>query len=240
MKRLKTIKLFNNPGFAFCLSLVATTAFAAEYQTHESIHDAARQFMLEHTMAVYNQPAEITSGRLDSRLRLRKCDLPLETYLPDGSRNLGRLTVGVRCSDSKPWSLNVPIRVSIYKDVVVAAGPLARGTILSHDDIKLVPYDVSKLPGSYIEEETDTIGKQLKRRVSAGVPMTSSMMKRPQIIKRGQRVSIIAGVGGMEVRMSGKALAHGAVGDRIRVLNLSSKKKVEGTVTSSGDIRVDI
>ena len=223
-----------------CLSLVAAASSADGYQSHESIHDAARQFMLDHTLAVYNQAAEITTGRLDSRLRLRQCELPLETYLPEGSRDLGRLTVGVKCSDAKPWSLHVPIRVTIYKDIIVAAKPLARGTLLSQDDIKRVKYDVSKLPGSHIEDESYSLGRQLKRRLSAGAPLTTGMMKKPQIIRRGQQVAIIAGRGGMEVRMSGKALAHGAAGDRIRVLNLSSRKKVEGTVTPSGDVRVDI
>ena len=161
-------------------------------------------------------------------------------YLPEGSRDLGRLTVGVRCSDSKPWSLHVPMTVTIYKDVIATNRSLERGTILMNSDFKRVRYDVSKLPGGYLEDESAGVGMELKRRVSAGAPLTASMIRKPKIIKRGQQVAIIAGAGAMEVRMSGKALSHGAVGDRIRVLNTRSKKKIEGTVTASGDVRVDI
>ncbi|MBT8440366.1 MAG: flagellar basal body P-ring formation protein FlgA, partial [Gammaproteobacteria bacterium] len=148
-------------------------------------------------------------------------------------------TLGVRCDDDKPWSLNLPITVTIYKDIVVTADALPRGKILTENDFRHVSYDVSKLPAGYIEDDRG-IGMELKRRLSRGVPLTINMLRKPIIIKRGQQVSIIATTGRMEVRMPGKALAHGAAGDRIRVMNLKSKKKVEGTVTPSGNIRVDI
>ena len=223
-----------------CFGLIVMKTAAADVQSLQTIHDAAREFMRAHTATVYAQEAEIKPGRLDSRLRLHQCAVPLEVFLPEGSRDLGRLTVGVRCTDSKPWSLHVPMTVTIYKDVVVTAKPLERGAILMDTDFKRVSYDVSKLPNGYIEDETKGVGMELKRRVSAGAPLTTSMMKKPRIIKRGQQVAIIANAGNMEVRMTGKALAHGAVGDRIRVLNTGSNKKIEGTVTASGDIRVDI
>lgn len=226
--------------FLVYLGLSFTIVNAAEYQSIDSIHSAAREFISEHTKAVYNQSAEIKNGRLDSRLRLSQCSTPLEVYLPEGSRDLGRFTIGVKCTDASPWSLHVPITVAIYKDVMVTAKSLPRGKILAKSDFKAVKYDVSKLPAGYIEDLTYGVGMELKRRLSSGVPLTTTMMRKPEIIKRGQQVSIIARAGSMEVRMSGKALAHGAVGDRIRVLNLKSKKKIEGTVTPSGDIKIDI
>lgn len=215
-------------------------AHAGGVQSIDSIRKAARQFITEHTKTVYQQPAEINIGKLDSRLRLRQCNLPLDVYLPTGSRDLGRFTLGVRCSGQKPWSLHVPVTVTIYQKVIVTARSLPRGKILTGNDLKFAKHDKSKLPAGYMDELTEGVGMELKRQLSNGAPLTTSMIRKPKIIKRGQRVSIIARAGGMEVRMAGKAMAHGAVGDRIRVLNLKSKKKIEGTVTPSGDIRVDI
>jgi len=226
--------------YVLLLSMFVTHAHAAGYHSHDSIHAAVRQFMTQHTEAVFNQRAEIKNGRLDSRLKLNQCSSPLEVYLPVGSRDLGRLTVGVKCTDSRPWSLHVPVTVTIYKNVIVTARSLSRGELLAERDFKRVKYDVSQLHTGYIEDPANGVGMELKRRLSAGVPLTATMMRKPKIIKRGQQVSIIAHAGGLEVRMSGKALAHGAVGERIRVLNLKSKKKLEGTVTLSGDIQVDI
>jgi len=226
--------------YVLLLCMFISNAHAAGYQSHDSIHAAVQLFMTEHTEAVYEQRAEIKNGQLDSRLRLNQCGLPLEVYLPVGSRDIGRLTVGVKCADANPWSLHVPVTVTVYKNVIVTARSLSRGEVLTESDFKRVKYDMSQLPAGYIEDPIYGIGMELKRRLATGVPMTTSMMKKPNIIKRGQQVSIVARAGGMEVRMSGKALAHGAVGDRIRVLNVKSKKKLEGTVTPSGDIKVDI
>jgi len=226
--------------YVLLLCMYITNTQAAGYQSHDSILSAARQFMMEQTEAVYNQHADIKNGQLDSRLKLNQCSSPLEVYLPEGSRDLGRLTVGVKCTDSKPWSLHVPVTVTVYKDVIVTAKSLSRGELLMESDFKRVKYDMSKLPTGYIEDPANGVGMELKRRLSTGVPLTTTMLRKPIIIKRGQQVSILASAGGLEVRMSGKALAHGAVGDRIRVLNVKSKKKLEGIVTPSGDIKVDI
>ena len=226
--------------YALLLCIFISNAHATGYQSHDSIHAAVQQFMTEHTEAVYEQRAEIGNGQLDSRLNLSQCSSPLEVYLPVGSRDIGRLTVGVKCTDANPWSLHVPVTVTVYKNVVVASRSLSRGEVLTENDFKRVKYDMSQLPVGYIEDPVYGIGMELKRRLATGVPLTASMMKKPHIIKRGQQVSIVARAGGMEVRMSGKALAHGAVGERIRVLNVRSKKKLEGTVTPSGDIKVDI
>jgi flagella basal body P-ring formation protein FlgA len=57
-------------------------------------------------------------------------------------------------------------------------------------------------------------------------------------MQRGQRVNLIAGNGGFEVRSSGRVLSDAAVGDLVRVENLASKKIVEGLVTTKGDVRV--
>jgi len=217
-----------------------TNTHAAGYQSLDSIYAAVQQFMTEHTQSVYQQRGEIDNGQLDSRLKLNQCSLPLEVYLPTGSRDIGRLTVGVKCTDTSPWSLHVPVTVTVYKNVVVAAKALSRGNLLTESDIKRVKYNMSQLPAGYIEEPTYGLGMEIKRRLSPGTPLTTSMMRKPKIIKRGQQVSIVARAGSMEVRMSGKALANGAVGERIRVLNVKSKKKLEGTVTPEGNIKVDI
>jgi flagellar basal body P-ring formation protein FlgA len=226
----------------FCLltGMCASTVFAAAYQDQASIRNAARNFMIEHTRSVYRQQAEIEVGKLDSRLRLRQCSLPLQASMPDGSRELGKLTVHVSCTDAKPWSLYVPVTISIYKQVVVAARTLSRGTLITENDIRLARYDLADLNRGYFEDSSVNLGMRLKRRLLAGDPLTPAMVERPRIIERGQRVKIMAGSGGMVIRTSGKALEPGAVGDRIGVLNVSSKQKLEGVVTEDGEIRVDI
>jgi flagella basal body P-ring formation protein FlgA len=66
------------------------------------------------------------------------------------------------------------------------------------------------------------------------------MVKAPILIRRGEKVSIIASTGTVTVRMEGKALEAGARGDVITVLNLSSKQKVEARVLAPGKVQVQM
>ncbi len=233
------------PGIARCglvravLLVLALSVGAVEaaVQSHEEIADAARDFLQEQAAAVASAP-EVTVGHLDSRLRLEACDAPLEAFLPPGSRPLGKVTVGVRCAAPKPWSLYVQAQVKVLGPVVISARPLGRGAVLSPGDLETAEQDLAQLSGGYLSELTDALGMTLKRSVRAGMPLTAAMLEAPRLIRRGDRVTIVAHSGSLEVRMAGEALAEGGRNDLIRVRNLSSKREVEAEVVSPGVVRV--
>jgi flagella basal body P-ring formation protein FlgA len=58
------------------------------------------------------------------------------------------------------------------------------------------------------------------------------------LIRRGQRVTLIARTGGFEVRALGEAVADAGPTGRIRVQNLSSLKVIEGQAESADTVRV--
>jgi flagella basal body P-ring formation protein FlgA len=228
---------------AFPLSLIVLNAQAAEtagIQSHESILDAARQFMETYSANLHDMPAEIHMGRLDSRLHLVECGEALETFLPSGGRTLGNTTVGVRCSRPKSWTLYVPVTVSIFKQVVVTTDALPRGTVLNSRQVKVARRNLAKLPQGYYVDPQSLVGMKLKRNVSGGLPLTPMMVEAPEVIKRGQRVTLISRGSGITVRMPGQAMANASAGEHIRVKNLSSKRIVEGVVTASGEVQVGI
>ncbi len=217
-----------------------TTAVAASFQSHQSIYQAAGDFVRSQVISQQSLQATVKVGSLDSRLKLKRCSKPLQAFLPKGSRNLGKTTIGVKCTSTNSWSLNVPVTISVFKKVLVATRQLQKGAVLTASDIKLQKTDVAKLHYGYFETIKDGTGKKLKRRVLTGVVLTPAMLKSPQIISRGQQISIVARSGRMVVRMEGKALASGAVGERIKVKNIKSGKKLEGVIMPSGDVKVDI
>lgn len=226
----------------FVLMLMATTrATAAEepMQSHQSIREAAEAFMARQVQLSHGMAPEASAGRLDSRLRLSACEEPLETFLPAGGRTLGNTIAGVRCPGTKPWSIYVPVQVSLYANVVVAAQPLPKGGILRAQDLKLVEKDLARLHSGYYMAISQVVGKQVKRAVNIGAPLTTAMLDNPLQIKRGQRVSLVASAAGLEVQMTGEALDNGAAGDRIQARNLSTNRVVEGVVLSATTIQVD-
>ena len=213
---------------------------AGDYQSHASIYSAAKRFMQQHVASVHGQNAKITVSKLDKRFRLKRCNKPLQAYLSKGSRDIGKTTVGVKCTGAKPWSLSLPVKVSLYRNVLVSTRLLNPGDVLQAGDVKLASRDLADLPYGYVDNLQASIGMKIKRRVNPGAALTPAMLKKPQLVRRGQRVTILAEGGGMQVRVAGKALANGAAGDRIQVQNASTKRKLEGVVTANGEVRVQI
>jgi flagella basal body P-ring formation protein FlgA len=82
------------------------------------------------------------------------------------------------------------------------------------------------------------VGMELKRPLPAGSTLRHGHVDLPELVSRGQMVTLIAGGGGVEVRMQGKAMGSGAKGDRLLVTNLASGRRVEGLVLSDGSIRI--
>ncbi len=227
LRRLLSIGLF-----------LCTPMAVAESESHERIREAAGK----HVQAQYRDTNEgkigIQVGRLDRRLRLPKCDTALETFASAGKRKGAKQTVGVRCSSGQGWSLYVPVRLSIRKKILVASREISRGSTLTADDFQLEERDIAALHKGYLEDPSRLQGKVLKRALHANQVITPGQLSARRAIKRGHQVTILAKVGGIKVRMQGKALSDAAVGEQIKVQNSSSKRSVEATVVAPGIVEV--
>ena len=222
------------------LSMMGTAQLAgAGIQSHESIRATAR----EHTLKQFDGSREgvrATVGHLDNRLRLSHCSKKLETFSPPGRRNNHKQTVGVRCSGAEPWTLYVPVTVSIQKKILVANRELPRGSTVTREDVALQERDVAALRGGYLETPEKIIGRTLKRTLRKNDVVTPAQLLTPRTVKRGSQVTILAKAGTLQVRMSGKALSDGSKGEQIRVLNNSSQRQIEAIVIAPGIVEVSM
>ncbi|MET0027627.1 MAG: flagellar basal body P-ring formation chaperone FlgA [Candidatus Thiodiazotropha sp.] len=206
-------------------------------QPHQDILDAANRYLLEN-LAADDPQARIDLTPLDHRLKLSRCDAPLEAFSPPGGIKIGRTSVGVRCATPAPWTLYVSADVVIEVPVVVVTRDLARGEALSASDLTLRVTDTSHLLRGYYESTELVAGETLKRNLTRGQVVTPSMLVVRKTVKRGEQVTILADTGSIQVRMQGKALKHGNPGDLIPVVNTRSNKKIEARVVSKGLVRV--
>jgi flagella basal body P-ring formation protein FlgA len=133
---------------------------------------------------------------------------------------MGRVTVGVRCSAPKPWTLYVQADVKAHASVLVAARTMGRGEILTAGDMQLREMDLSRLGTGYLHDYKEVVGMSLRRPVRLGAVITPGLVAPPKIVKRGDRVFIQAKNSSFEVRMQGQALQDGAKGAIIRVKKL--------------------
>lgn len=220
------------------LLLLMGRAVLADIQPLTEIRDTAKAYFETEIRKNYAD-ANITIGDLDTRLRLPRCGTALKGFSPHSVNVLKSGTVGVKCTSPKPWSIYVPVSVEIYREVAVANKPLARGRIVTAADIAMQRFDISKLSGSYLFHTADIVGRELTRPVQMGKPLFSHLLKDPIAIHRGQTVPLVARGKDFEVRMEGLALSDAAVGQRLKVRNIRSRRIVEGQLAKNGTVFVN-
>ncbi len=208
------------------------------YQPHKEILAAAKQHLMDE--ANHNTGSvKIEVNPLDHRIKLTRCELPVETFSPSHPGSKSKSTVGVKCSSPKPWTLYVTAKLILEGPVVIAKRDLSRGTAISANDVQLVTQDTNRLLRGYFDTLPQVVGMTLKRNLRRNQVVTPSLLVVQKTIRRGQMVTILAGHSSIQVRMKGKAMRNGNPGELIPVQNLSSKKMLEARVVSAGNVRIE-
>lgn len=216
-----------------------STQEAAQWQSHDSIRAAAQA----HAEASFNgsgsgSQTRIQAANLDSRLRLPACAEPLRTESPYGQTRGNRVTVRVSCPGEKTWRIHVPVEIVTLGSVVATARALARGSVLTREDLALTRTQLGQLGHGYFLDPTNVVGQRLKRPMPAGSVLTPAQLEAPAAIKRGQNVTIVANSRGIGIKMNGTALQNGAIGQIIDIENTSSGKRVQGVVRSARAVEI--
>ena len=84
----------------------------------------------------------------------------------------------------------------------------------------------------------DVVGQEARVVLYPGRPIGIDDIGPPAIVARNQLVRVAFQAGGLEILTEGRALERGAVGDRVRIMNLSSRATLFGQVQPDGSIQV--
>lgn len=226
----------------FAYALVATllgTAMpghAASLESHSRIQSTAKAYIAnKHPWQKFE--SRISVDALDPRSRLASCPIALQAFLPPGAKIKRRTTVGVRCKAGKPWKIYLPVTVSAYAKVMVAKHAIAPNSAIRKSDISWVKRDISSLGYGYLNSMSEN-GYKSRRSIAQGAVLTPNMVTAASIVSKGQRVNLRSKNGVVQVSMQGQALENAALGERIRVKNLSSGKQIEGIVESPHEVLI--
>jgi flagella basal body P-ring formation protein FlgA len=224
------------------MALITTIPLAAatDLQTAEVLHQTVLTFLKQQTAQQSEQEVEIHIGHLDRRLRLTECAVPPAAFLSPGAKLQGKLSVGVRCNDQKPWTVYIPAQIKNFATIVVAAHPLPRGKEISNSDLMMARQDLGQVRGGYYTKSENIIGNILTRSMSTGQAFTAKNVKPPLLMHRGDDVTILASIGGLQVRVKGQALNDAALGEHVSVRNKQSKRIVQGTAVKPGIVNVQM
>ncbi len=205
------------------LLLPAMAAVASSWQPVDSIRAAA--------LSTLGDGAQGEAMVADA-LRLPACAQPL---LAQPTANT---TVEVSCPDAGGWRLFVPVKVRREQTVLVLVRGIAAGETLAAADISTAQRDAARIAGAVLADPAAAVGRVARRPLQAGSLLSASDLVAQRLIRRGDSVALVSRRGAVEVRVAGKALGDAGENDRLSVENLSTRKVVQGTVSSNGDVFV--
>lgn len=200
-----------------------TQAMPADAQPVEAIREAAR-----HALSGSGADAE---PRVDARLRLPACRAPLSAVV------VRPTTVDVRCPDPG-WNLYVPVRLRRLSDVLVLRRTVTPGEALTAADVVVEQRDLAGIAGAGPNAVEQVEGQTARRLLASGTVLAARDLVAPRAIRRGDAIALVARIGGTEVRAEGRALGDAAVGGRLNVENLGSRRIVQAWARSPGEAEV--
>lgn len=220
------------PAMAALLLLVAGGVQAVALQPLAALQSAAVEAVREAAPTGARVVAE--ADGLDPRLRLPACAGALQAQAPDLGRGASRVSVPVSCGTGQNWSVRVPVRVQLFRQVLVSSRGLARGDVIGDGDVHPEEYDVARLGYGYLTDPAQLYGRQLRRPLTAGTVVTPGMLAPREVVRRGQQVRLVVDAGNIQVSAVGIALQAGDRGDLVRVKSLSCQCEVQGRVDAPG------
>lgn len=112
------------------------------------------------------------------------------------------------------------------------------GDVISASDIAWMDVPERNVDKDTVLDADDLIGKTPNRILTASRPVRMSEVQLPQLVARGDDITILFESGGMTLSAKGKSQQNGAQGDLVRVVNVSSSRTMSATVTGDRTVTV--
>ncbi|PHS19799.1 MAG: flagella basal body P-ring formation protein FlgA [Kangiella sp.] len=242
---VKTIKQTVNPvisSITFIIiasSMLFTNSVIAngvtQYENLANIRNTAKVFLEEMTNSADTNDVELNVGRLDPRLKLKKCAEPLLAFLPQGSNSYGKLNIGVMCNGPVPWKIFISATKYHFQTVVIASNSLAKGKLISQQDLSYKRVQVNNFRKQPAIDNSQVVMTSARRFIRAG---SIIYMNNICMICKGHKVSVSAGSKYLSINLEAEALADASVGETVRLRNFKSRRIFDGTVIGRNKAQV--
>ncbi|MHA7833441.1 MAG: flagellar basal body P-ring formation chaperone FlgA [Algiphilus sp.] len=211
-------------GLLSILSGFASTAYA-QWEDTERLRMAAAQAM----------GADNVQIAVDPNTRVPRCTQPPEARVRARTRT--GASIEIHC-EAPAWRIYVPARSNGTAMVAVLTRPVAAGSSLQVSDFSLQQRSTASLGYGWFESRDGLVGKRVRRALPVGKVLSPNDLEQERMVSTGDTVTILSRNHGIEVRMKGQALSHGARHEQIRVRNNQSGRTVDATVIAAGTVEV--
>ncbi len=184
---------------------------------------------------------EIRDIRVNESIRVPAGRVSCKVWIPEPLRRGGQ--VGAQLvfysQGREVQRCQVQVLVDLYQTVAVARRYLKRHEEIREEDIDLVPLNLKFLPPDAVTDPRTVVGKRTLVIVKGQEPLRSGLVEVPPLVKKGDLVQVIVDKNNIRVSCLGEIKETGRRGDRVKLVNLSSKKELLGRVVDGGTVQVD-
>jgi flagellar basal body P-ring formation protein FlgA len=124
-------------------------------------------------------------------------------------------------------------------EAAVLVRSVERNEVLKSSDV-IVERRPKAEVGSDAARRDRAVGMQSRKSLRAGQALRLADLAKPDLVQRDQMVTLIYETDGLYLTMRAKATDTGSEGDSVSVINMQSKRTVQGVVTGPGQVTVSI
>ncbi len=170
-----------------------------------------------------------------------KIDFEFEIFGRSQRFKVGRipLVLNIKIDGILKKKIWINSKVKFFKEVVKTKRLLQKGKVITSEDLSLEQVDALQVGRRAFIDPDEVIGLMAVRDISQGDILKLNMVKKPAVVKRGDRVLIMAKMGRMKITTPGIVREKGFKGSMIRVQNINSKKEVYARVIDSNTVEVN-
>lgn len=208
--------------------------------SRERIEKIAMDFIYKKIPYERNK-ARVKEIRINRSVVLPKGSVTCKVVSPPNMDFLGLIPLSISFNVNGRFQkkVSVTVDIEVLTEVVVTKRPIGRYKMITEDDICLQKRDISNLSSNIITNSEDVLGKRAKRAINAKTVLRADLVEFPFLVRRGDIVSIIAESDSLRITALGEVKEKGRKGQRIRVVNLDSKKGIYARVLDSNTVVVD-
>ena len=184
---------------------------------------------------------QVTVLELSDPVKIPPGLVELQVTPSQSEEGLGRRMFHVLVTtNGRPWKIiDVLTDVVAMVDVVVPNRFLKSEELVDAEDLTISRIRIPDIKHPFITDQEEVIGKSVVRPLQADTPIRPSFLKKPLMIKKGDRVMIEARKGGLSIQASGVTKSSGQVGQTVMVANLDSGRELRAKIVAPGHVQVD-
>jgi len=205
----------------------------------DDVSKAVKEFIFEN-MPWDREDVIVETPRRGSDIAVKYGDISIEIAPRSRNQYIGsvRYTAIISVGGVVQKSVDLSLKISVFKKVLVASRRIKRGEMLNPGNLIMVRRQLSANAKDAIDNPAEAVGMIAARNISVQGVIKQKYLTLPLIVKNREVVKLIFQTGGLNVQTMAVARENGSLGDYVRVQNVDSKKIIYGRVVGVRQVSV--